>query len=190
MLDLNLGREAHQRSTGYGADEAGRRYDHLLRCGFSEAQADHVFESINLPDCETITCRLADLRGLGFTDPVKMITTMPAILGYAIDNIRGKISDLRGLGFTDPVKMITSLPAILGYARERLLLCGGIIAGLDDRADGHLLRLISKPRRAIETVAAAEPARWSDVLMLLREARTSLDDGLADSAPRIAEAEE
>ena len=58
------------------------------------------------------------------------------------------------------------------------------------RADGHLLRLISKPRRAIETVAAAEPARWSDVLMLLREARTSLDDGLADSAPRIAEAEE
>ena len=110
MLDLNLGREAHQRSTGYGADEAGRRYDHLLRCGFSEAQADHVFESINLPDCETITCRLADLRGLGFTDPVKMITTMPAILGYAIDNIRGKISDLRALGFADPVKMITTLP--------------------------------------------------------------------------------
>ena len=225
MLDAkrDLRKEPRAGASWCGADEAGRRYEHLLRLGFSEVEADHVFESINLPDCETITCRLADLRGLGFTDPVKMITTMPAILGYAIDNIRGKISDLRGLGFTDPVKMITSspailglaidnirgkisdlrglgftdpvkmitsLPAILGYARERLLLCGGIIAGLDDRADGHLLRLISKPRRAIETVAAAEPARWSDVLMLLREARTSLDDGLADSAPRIAEAEE
>ena len=159
MLDAkrDLRKEPRAGASWCGADEAGRRYEHLLRLGFSEVEADHVFESINLPDCETITCRLADLRGLGFTDPVKMIT---------------------------------SLPAILGYARERLLLCGGIIAGLDDRADGHLLRLISKPRRAIETVAAAEPARWSDVLMLLREARTSLDDGLADSAPRIAEAEE
>jgi hypothetical protein len=40
----------------------------------------------------------------------------PAILGYSIDNIRGKIADLRELGFADPVKMITSLPVILGYA--------------------------------------------------------------------------
>jgi hypothetical protein len=30
------------------------------------------------------------LRELGFADPVKMITSSPAILGYAIDNIRGR----------------------------------------------------------------------------------------------------
>jgi hypothetical protein len=49
-----------------------------------------------------------------------MITSLPAILGYAIDNIRTKISDLETLGFRDPVKMITSLPAILGYAIDNI----------------------------------------------------------------------
>ena len=49
-------------------------------------------------------------------DPVKMITSVPAILGYAIKNVRDKIADLRELGFTEPVKMITTHPAILSYA--------------------------------------------------------------------------
>jgi hypothetical protein len=47
-----------------------------------------------------------------------MITSSPAILGYAIDNIRGKIANLRELGFADPVKMVTSSPAILTYANN------------------------------------------------------------------------
>ena len=34
----------------------------------------------------------ADLRELGFADPVKMITYFPTILGLGIDNIRGRIS--------------------------------------------------------------------------------------------------
>ena len=49
-----------------------------------------------------------------------MITSSPAILGLAIDNIRGKLEDLRALGFENPVKMITSLPAILGYAIDNI----------------------------------------------------------------------
>jgi hypothetical protein len=65
---------------------------------------------------DNIQGKIADLRTLGFADPVKLITSLPAIMGLAIDNMRGKIADLRVLGFADPVKMITSSPAILGYA--------------------------------------------------------------------------
>jgi hypothetical protein len=49
-----------------------------------------------------------------------MITFNPAILTYAIDNIRGKIADLRELGFADPGKMITSSPTILGLAIDNI----------------------------------------------------------------------
>ena len=38
-------------------------------------------------------------RDLGFADPVKMIRSSPAILGLAINNIRGRVADLRELGF-------------------------------------------------------------------------------------------
>ena len=47
--------------------------------------------------------------------------------------------------FGDPVKMITSNPAIVGYAHERLLLCGGIVTGLDS-GDEMLVQLIKEPR--------------------------------------------
>jgi hypothetical protein len=93
-----------------------------------------------------------------------MITSSPAILGYAIDNIRGKLADLRELGFADPVKMITSSPAILGYARERVLLCGRIVARLDDRSDAMLARIISKRRSIIDAVDAGVCHAWREVL--------------------------
>ena len=153
----------------YGANDAEVRYEHLLASGFSAVQADHVFELIDLPSVEAISARLADLRELGFADPVKMITSLPAILGYAIENIRNKIADLRELGFADPVKMITSSPAILGYARGRMLLCCQIVAALDDRDDRQLARLINKPRAKIDAVAAAKPKTWRDVLNVMKE---------------------
>src|SRR5262245_18625138 len=40
---------------------------------------------------DNIRGRIADLRELGFSDPVQMITSGPTILGLAIDNIRGRI---------------------------------------------------------------------------------------------------
>ena len=113
---------------------------------------------------DNIRGKIADLRELGFADPVKMITSLPAILGYAIDSIRIKITDLRNFGSADPVKMITSSPAILGYARERLLLCGRIVAQLDDGGiDAMFARLIKQPRAVIDAVAVAQPRTWSDV---------------------------
>ncbi len=96
-----------------------------------------------------------------------MITSLPTILGYEIDNIRGKIAHLRQLGFVDPVKMITPNPAILGYAEERLLLCGRIVTELDQRTDEMLVRLIKEPRAVIDAVAAAQPRTWSEVRAII-----------------------
>ena len=69
---------------------------------------------------DNIHSRLADLRRLGFADPVKMIEYFPTILGLGIDNIRCRIDDLRELGVADPVKMITSSPTILGLAMDNI----------------------------------------------------------------------
>ena len=112
---------------------------------------------------ENIRGRIADLRELGFSDPVKMVTLSPTILGLAIDNIRRRIADLRELGFDDPVKMVTSRPAILGYARERVLLCGRIVMRLEERTDNMLGRLIKELRAVIDAVATAQPRTWADV---------------------------
>jgi hypothetical protein len=112
--------------------------------------------------------KISGLRELGFSDPLKMITSLPTILGYSIDSIRGKLDDLRQLGFADPVKMITSLPAILGYSRERLLLCGKIVMQLDDGgSDRMFAQFIKQPRGVIDAVAAAEPRTWSEVRIIM-----------------------
>jgi hypothetical protein len=118
--------------------------------------------------------KIADLRELGFADPLKMITSLPTILSYEIHSIRGRIAHLHELGFADPVKMITSSPAILGYARERLLICGRIVMGLDDnRADQLLAQIIKQPRAIIDAVAVARPRTWSDVRALIVAAKRS-----------------
>jgi hypothetical protein len=165
---------ALHRAPALTADLAEVRYAHLLACGFDRESADKIFEALDLPEPAKIDQKLADLRDLGFADPVKMITSLPAILGLAIDNIRGKLTDLRDLGFADPVKMITSLPAILGYARERVLLCGGIVAGLSDRKDAMLARLISMRRTEIEGIAARKPQCWADVLSARKGLKSAL----------------
>ena len=101
-----------------------------------------------------------------------MITSFPAIFGFAMENIRGKIADLRELGFDNPVMMITSLPAILGYARARLLLCGRIIMRLHDgRTDQTFPWLIKQPRALIDAVEAAQPGTWSEVRTIVAAAK-------------------
>lgn len=57
------------------------------------------------------------------------------------------------------------------YARERVLLCGRIVVGLDDRADSMLARLINKPRATIEAVAAAKPRTWHEARAILTAMR-------------------
>ncbi len=104
------------------ADAVNGRIDHFLSHGFKEEEIGHIRTAVRttLIRPEDLDQKIKDLKERGFTDPVKMITSLPAILGYAIDNIDGKIKDLKERGFTDPVKMITSLPAILGYAIDNI----------------------------------------------------------------------
>jgi hypothetical protein len=116
---------------------------------------------------DNIRGRITDLRELGFSDPVQMITSSPTTLGLAIDNIRGRIADLRELGFNDPVKMVTLRPAILGYSRERVLLCGRIVMRLRERTDSMLGRLIKESRAVIDAVAVAQPRTWADVRAII-----------------------
>ena len=111
-----------------------------------------------------------------------MVTSLPAILGLAIDNITGKLSDLKRLGFADPVKMVTSSPAILGYARERLLLCAGIVAALDDGSPTQVGQLINKRRTLIDAVAAAKPRKWAEVRQILRGRLPGADRALRRAA--------
>ena len=68
---------------------------------------------------EEVFKKIEELKKLGFTDPVKMIISLPQIFGYNIEGIQGKIEKLKKLGFTDPVKMIISSPSILGFSIEK-----------------------------------------------------------------------
>jgi hypothetical protein len=67
--------------------------------------------------------------------------------------------------------MITLFPAILGYAQERVLLCGGIVMGLDKGTDDMFARLIKEPRAVIDAVAAAQPRTWSEVGAIITKAK-------------------
>ena len=164
----DLRHEPKHRTPRMTAAMVALRLQHLLLRGFSEAAADKIFEAVDLPPVADIDAKISALRDLGFADPVKMITSSPAILGLSVDdNIKPKISALRDLGFADPVKMITSSPAILGYAPDRLRLVGKIIAGLDDREDAMFGRLISKRRSVLDHVAGEGCHTWAEVRAVL-----------------------
>ncbi len=189
MTDLR--RDARHGPTAFPATLLAERLAHLRRVGFADEAADRIFEAINLPPKEVIDQRLADLRELGFADPVKMITSSPAILGYAIDNIRGKIADLRELGFADPVKMITSLPAILGLAIDNIR---GKIADLRELGFADPVKMITsapnllgysaKRLRQVAGIVAALDDRRDTLVAQLINKRQPIIDAVEAAAPR------
>ena len=63
---------------------------------------------------DTICVRISDLRQLGFADPVKMITSFPAIARLARDNVRRKIADPRSRLLRPSEDDHFSLPPIFG----------------------------------------------------------------------------
>src|SRR2546430_2330319 len=96
----------------------------------------------------TIQGKIADLRELGFADPVKIITSSPAILNYptsttrrrsgvaapqttrnltmpescgqGVKTIHRKYAAFRECGLAAPEKIITRAPPILGYAIDSI----------------------------------------------------------------------
>ena len=73
---------------------------------------------------DPILAKIAEMRELGFSDPVQMITSNPTLLSYSLRNIRAKIENLREFGFDDPVKLITSQSTIAGLGIDNI--CGKI----------------------------------------------------------------
>ena len=104
-----------------GAEAFLARRQHLLDLGFP-AETIMVWEEATpkLFTEQFVDEKLAGLLARGFTDPVKLITSLPSILGLAFENIDAKLAGLLARGFTDPVKLITSSPSILGYAFENI----------------------------------------------------------------------
>ncbi len=101
--------------------EVEKRQAFLSTLGLSQDQINRVkVECPTLYDQNHVQRVIDDLRNLGFTDPVKMISSSPVVLGYHIENIKQKIDDLKNLGFADPVKMITSSMRILGLNIENI----------------------------------------------------------------------
>jgi len=84
--------------------------------------------------------KIEGLKQRGFDNPVKMISSLPQILGYAFENIDEKIEGLKQRGFDNPVKMISSLPPVLGYAFENI---DEKIEGLKQRGFDNPVKMIS-----------------------------------------------
>jgi len=84
--------------------------------------------------------KIQGLKDRGFKDPLKMITSLPPILGLTFENIDRKIQGLKDRGFKDPLKMITSLPSILGFTFENI---DRKIQGLKDRGFKDPLKMIT-----------------------------------------------
>jgi hypothetical protein len=62
----------------------------------------------------------AELRELGFTDPMKLISSHPAVLNLAAGTTGEKLDALRSLGFTDPVKLVSRAPDILTFSTDNI----------------------------------------------------------------------
>ena len=83
-----------------------KRRNDLLELGFSNAWIDKV--TLQKPSLyENPRAKIEGLKSRGFTNPEKLITTFPTILGLSFDNIDAKIEGLRSRGFTNPEKLIT-----------------------------------------------------------------------------------
>ena len=117
-------------------------YVRFRELGAGRIDIEKIFDAFSghPPSLICIDAKLSGLRERGFADPVKMIASSPAILGYAFDNIDAKLSGLRERGFADPVKMITSLPAILGYAFDNI---DAKLSGLRERGFADPVKMIA-----------------------------------------------
>jgi mTERF len=115
------------------------RYQQLLDAGFPKEWLDEL--TLHHPALyENPKAKIEGLRQRGFDNPVKLITTLPAILGLAFENVDNKIEGLRQRGFDNPHKLITSSPAILGYGFENI---DAKIEGLRQRGFDNPHKLIT-----------------------------------------------
>jgi hypothetical protein len=127
------------------------RYQQLLDAGFPKDWVDELTLQHPALD-DNPKAKIEGLRQRRFENPTKLITSLPAILGYAFDNIDAKIEGLKSRGFENPTKLITTLPPILGLAFENI---DAKIEGLKQRGFENPTKLItSSPGYAFENIDA------------------------------------
>jgi len=141
MNDKNFIPKTDQRKLPEGELEA--RVNALLDAGFSREWIDDLKKfHPALYVAENIDAKIEGLKQRGFSDPQKMITSDPKILGLGFENIDAKIEGLKQRGFSDPQKMITSLPQILGLGFENI----------DAKIEGLKQRGFSDPQKMITSL--------------------------------------
>ncbi len=91
-----------------------QRRKYLEELGFSEKAISRL-EAVTpkLFTKEYVDSKLAGLHARGFTDPMKILKSLPAILNLSFNNIDAKLAGLQARGFTNPTKLVISNPQIL-----------------------------------------------------------------------------
>ena len=107
-------------------DELIKREEFLRQIGFFDNDIEGIKkERPTLYDVQNIKQKIEDLKELGFSDPNKMITSLPAILGLNIENIKRKLStivmifNLYSIEI-DPIDFIQSNLSLLGTKLDKI----------------------------------------------------------------------
>lgn len=88
----------HRGDDPFRREELVKRRRYLLMQGFSEEWVHKLEESAtNLYDPNVVNNKIALLKSLGFLQPIKLIQSLPTILGFAEKNIRRRIELLERL---------------------------------------------------------------------------------------------
>jgi hypothetical protein len=152
------------------------RYQELLQAGFDPEWIDRLTRQrpalfVGVGD------KIQGLKARGFDNPVKLITTLPAILGYGFENIDAKIEGLRERGFENPTKLITTLPAILRLAFDNI-----------DRKIRLLYLLHGDRSKAVSEIEAFPPLlgyKWRRLLFAVRTSHPGALRKLITINPRL-----
>lgn len=137
------------------SDEIVRRKRHLEELGFEADTIEALFDiSGTLQPTETVDEKVAGLRERGFADPVKMITSSPAILGLAIDNIDAKLALARRAShWIDGKAFIEGWPIVLSYNLKRILFCARVTLSMVDGDKATFMSLLTKDQRLVVRAA-------------------------------------
>ena len=83
---------------------------------------NHQHDNLRAGSLQSHAQKLLYLQSLGVTDIAKVVTKLPAILRYSIENtLQPRVDYLEKLGVTDIGKVVTKFPAILALSIENNL---------------------------------------------------------------------
>ena len=148
MNEKNFIPKTDQRKLPEGELEA--RANALLDAGFSREWIDD-FKKLRpaLYAAEKIDAKIEGLKQRGFSDPQKMITSLPQILGYGFENIDEKIEYLNRVIRTyklplSPISLIENIVPILGTKMEKLKVLTRVLRRCDVEKEKISEKIIRK----------------------------------------------